>query len=185
MRLTDLITETVDTESIAFNLWFKGSKVVDLDDRPLICFHGTHATGEIKPAGNQHFGTFTAANDRIKDVYNLIRRKQHKTFPPDHVSAPAIYPVYLAITNPLTLNDNDEWHDSDVIMNLYLLGLIDNALVDQFENGEASETWIDVVKRLGYDGVTYHNEHEDAGSFSWYPFADHQVWNIFAQKPYS
>jgi hypothetical protein len=183
MRLIDLI-ETVNTESLGFNLWFSGSKVVDDDDKPLVCFHGTHAPHEIKPAGHQHFGTFAAANDRIADVYRDIALGAHAIYPRGHASTTSVYPVYLSISNPILLPDCDDWHDADVITNLYQQGLIDLDVVHDFENGESTETWLDLVKRLGYDGVMYQNEYEDHGSMSWYPFADHQVWNIFADKHY-
>lgn len=183
MRLHDLLRETIDIRSAGFRSWFAGSKVVDARGLPLKCFHGTHMNHEIKPGGDQHFGTFAAANERIHDIYELIKTKSHDTYPPGHVSAPAIYPVYLSIKRPLTLHDC-EWVDSDVITDMHIQGLIDDDTLECYMNGENDTDWKGLAVRLGFDGVRYHNEHEDKGSLSWYPFADHQVWNIFADVPY-
>lgn len=179
MRLHDLLETAIDERS--FRKWFSGSKVIDAHGKPLLCFHGTHANHEIKPGGHQHFGTFQAANDRIKDLYDLIANHAHEVYRAGHASQPAVYPVYLAIKNPLVLADSD-WADSDVIMDMFDQGLVDIETVERSQEG--TEDWITIAKRLGYDGMRYRNDWEDANSYSWYPFDDHQVWNFFADRPY-
>lgn len=180
MRLHDLLETAIQSKD--FHQWFAGSKVVDAHGKPLLCFHGTHADKIIEPGGHQHFGTFKAANDRIADLYELIRSGHHDTYQVTHGSQPAVYPVYLSIKNPLTLSDSD-WQDSDVILDMFEQGLIDMETVERAEAGE-EEDWIGIAKRLSFDGMKYQNTHEDAQSYSWYPFSDHQVWNFFADKSY-
>ena len=179
MRYHDLLTD-VNIKSPQFQQWFKGSRVVDLATKaPLICYHGTTKPHEIQPAAHQHFGTFKAADERID---YLLRH--HNV---DYIEAPHIYPVYLSIKNPLPLEDDGEWEDADVVSNMHQQGLIDDKTLEDFQSGDAYNTysdWISLAKHLGYDGMVYENYFEDVGSTSWYPFSDHQVWNIFANKPY-
>lgn len=176
MRYHELLSEA-NIKSPRFQEWFKGSKVVDRLRAPLVCFHGTLVPYEIKPAGQQHFGTFAAADERIKE-------KIHSAEFSTGDVAPHIYPVYLNIKKPLMLDDNGEWEDADVISQLHERGLVDSQTLERFQAGEDPRSWIDICKSLGYDGVVYKNEYEDAGSLSWYPFSDHQVWNTLADHPY-
>ena len=193
MRYHELLTE-VDINSTEFKQWFHGSKVIDLKTKaPLICYHGTTTSHEIQPGGEQHFGTFKAANDRILDKLGISEFSGINTVPmtlqdngdlKNTWDAMHIYPVYLSIKTPIILEDQGEWFDPDVINQLFEQGLIDQKTVERFENAEDHRTWVDVCKELGYDGAVYENQWEDAGSTSWYPFSDHQVWNIFSNKPY-
>lgn len=192
MRYRELLTE-IDTESSKFKQWFNGSKVIDLITKaPLICYHGTTQPHEIQPAGLQHFGTFKAANQRILDKLGIpaytdidqtpliLRGSQlHHSWDALH-----IYPVYLSIKHPVPLEDNGQWEDADIISQLFEEGLVDKDTLELFQSGDDPRDWITVCEELGYDGVVYENQFEDAGSTSWYPFSDHQVWNIFANTPY-
>lgn len=180
MRYRELLNE-VDINSAKFKQWFNGSKVIDLKTKaPLVCYHGTTKPHEIQPAGEQHFGTFKAANQRMLDKLGLedFTNINHSW------EAFHIYPVYLSIKTPVILEDNGDWEDSDVIMQLFEQGLVDETTLELFQNSNDSRDWITLCKELGYDGVVYQNQFEDAGSTSWYPFSDHQVWNIFANEPY-
>ena len=182
MLLFELISPALNLS--AFQKWFAGSKVVDKFRNPLLCFHGTHVNHEIKPTAYQHFGTFEAANDRISELYAIIKSNSHKQYDKSYSSTPAIYPVYLSIKNPLKLPDCGEWFEAEVVSSMYQQNLIDLETMTRFENGESTEDWTGLAIRLGYDGVRYINEHEDIGSISWYPFKDHQVWNAFANSHY-
>lgn len=191
MRYRELLNE-VDINSAKFKQWFKGSRVIDPKTKaPLVCYHGTTKPHEIQPAGEQHFGTFKAANERILDVLGIEDFTQDQTpmiLQGDKLlhslEASHIYPVYLSIKTPVILEDNGDWEDSDVIMQLFEQGLVDETTLELFQNGEDSRDWVAICKELGYDGIVYQNQFEDAGSTSWYPFSDHQVWNIFANEPY-
>lgn len=105
----------------AFRAWFKDSKVVDNDGRPLVVYHGTpnggfsdfsdnlkgtrtgHAAGDV----GFHFTDSPEHAEAYSEGYKLqgietYRKKFGKE--PDGIAMPAgasVYPVYLSLQNPL------------------------------------------------------------------------------------
>ncbi len=125
----------VDVESENFKKWFDGSKVVDDNGKPLRVYHGTSA--EFNEFDNNysedtgiHFGTQKAANRRIESNIDEFR---------DNIDGYRIVPVYLAIKNPLRVDD----YGGD---------------------RESWETAIGDAKDNGYDGLVYRNEFEGDGT---------------------
>jgi len=79
------------TDTLAFKRWFRGSKVVDEQGRPLVVYHGTRSDVEIT-AFRDSFddGIFFTSDPEYANQY---------TDRPDGGQG-AIYPVYLSIQNP-------------------------------------------------------------------------------------
>lgn len=175
-----------------FRNWFKGSKVVDSNGKPLVCFHGsTNVFDKFYPLS--HFGTISAASEFAKNN---------------------ITPVYLSIKNPLKYVDEGgesdalavELFDQDLITlkefkEIYAEfdGLID-AINEEMgmdidpDNAESVKSVIDflsttmkmnkeklvsILAKKGYDGLYYINQMEDKGSISWVILYPNQVWPIF------
>ena len=83
----------------AFWKWFKGSKIVDKDGNPLVCYHGTPNAGfeEFKPMS--HF----TKNKDYADVYQG-RSASSIQYKPT-ADNPQTYEVYLSIKNPFDTRD--------------------------------------------------------------------------------
>lgn len=180
-----------------FKNWFKGSKVVDSNGRPLVCFHGTKVTfNSFMPLS--HFGTSRAAGEFVNDEkYNNN-----------------ITPVYLSIKNPLEIKDEDNYacnlgfdmysqgfityeemleiYDTrynknlnDEIQEICLKYNIDldkkRTNFSAFVKGYKINTkkFVSIFQNKGYDGMYYKNTSEDFGSISWIIFDSKQVWPIF------
>ena len=141
--LASMPPRTARTESEAFRRWFGDSKVVNADGTPMVVYHGTATRADFDTFsrtddGGYHFGTAAAASERA-DVSSLEMPQR-------------VMPVYLAIKNPLTVEDQGGW-----------------------------EAWSDVIdraKRQGYDGIRYRNVEEDAGSESWIAFRPEQIKSV-------
>ena len=90
-------------ESEAFKRWFKDSKVVDEDGKPLVVYHGSPDVRGIFAKGFGRYtsdGTwFAAADYRVADSYADDRRAF------DYQNAePQTIPLYLSIRNPLIVD---------------------------------------------------------------------------------
>lgn len=118
------MTESV-IDSPRFKRWFSGSKVVDEDGNPLICYHGTVSwKGQFKQwRPFTHFGTSRASTDAIMRRYDDIIGKN-----PITPYRSRIYPVFLSIKNPISMDDDEDLqHGPDQYqMELKTQLLIDN-----------------------------------------------------------
>lgn len=177
-----------------FRNWFKGSKVVDSNGKPLVCFHGTKVTFDsFRPLS--HFGTIEASN-RFVDNKPLDIEREFRIN--DNIT-----PVYLSIKNPLEIKDEDNYAP-DLGFDMYKQGFISyDELIDVYDNirygknlndelqkiitdkninvsnkrpnfplflqnaGYKLNTkkFISIFKNKGYDGFYYKNEIEDEGVF--------------------
>lgn len=92
-----------------FNKWFKGSKVVETNGDPLLCYHGTPKGGfyvfntiegvDKKTKWQLLFGShFT--NDKEQGEYYMGNNKRNKN--------KMLYTVFLSIKNPLDVTKNGE-----------------------------------------------------------------------------
>jgi hypothetical protein len=194
MRFRELF-EQVDTGSAAFRTWFAGSKVVDTNGDPLLCYHGSHHwTADIKQFRPlSHFGTLKAANSRINHQQQIGYES-------------AIYPVYLSIKHPLQLIDRrGVQHDVNRLSDYLAYGTFDrfnsnarsrNARygvisLDDYDairhaessHGGGTAVLIERASKAGYDGFFYRNAVEHRGSTSWVIFSPAQVWPLYANGP--
>ena len=166
--------------SPAFREWFRGSKVVDPQGAPLVCYHGSFVDVQGPWRVFTHFGTAEAASHRANpDGYDL-----------DQIDGPPrIYPVFLRITNPIWYEDDPsedpEVGPWDALDNLMATVTIDPAEVQAIKAmwrtpSEQTERLAQLFERHGHDGLAYRNRVEDAGSVSWVVFRDDQVWSAFS-----
>lgn len=193
-----------DIQSAAFKNWFKDSKVVDENGGPLVVYHGTardieafSTTGD--PLGfddgaiGAHFGTVSAANDRIGDTSTVDAKigRAPKPF--------QIIPTYLAIDNPLRMDDmaarfvsddgdrltaqeaegrgdvlSQSWEDAEEVAEVLLRdGVFD---IDQFEEARGDFGEIQrILTELGHDGIVYENVVEGNGEDSYIAFDPTQI----------
>jgi|LULO01.1.fsa_nt_gb GNAT superfamily N-acetyltransferase len=158
------------TKSPEFKKWFKGSKVVDENGKPLVVYHGTKTEGgfeeftsKLSPRnqkGNQFYFSDNAmiANRYAKNPYGFDG---------------SIFPVYLSFQNPLIIDaKGDFWsssslsdqikkskkeHDSVIIKNVKDSGGIQNQYIafeptqikSIFNKGEFSQESKSIMKDEG------------------------------------
>lgn len=145
------------TDTPAFREWFGDSKVVDDQGKPLVVYHGTNAVFDAFNTGRSEMGSHFGSE------------QQASAFPG------AVGSYYLALKNPLRLQDYGQWDPANVVAAASDLGLIDAALVDDIldmPSAEAIAAAQAVIKNAGYDGIIYLNRREglevsedDQGSF--------------------
>lgn len=156
------ICESTDGD---FEAWFRGSKVVDENGDPLICYHGTFSNIDEFFVGT-HFGDQIAAQTRIDHRH---RDKDYPLFSKHHDGK--VYPVYLSIKNPLRVEDNHGMRNGyDYAFEVKRLGLINDAtyreVTDTGSPGVARHRLFRILTRMGYDGFVYRNVVEgDADSW--------------------
>jgi hypothetical protein len=108
---------TDDPEALKnFWNWFRGSKVVDAQGRPLVVYHGTgsdfkefmsNKVGQNFKAS--HLG-FYFTNAAIPDILNGFGfGSTASEYATNAGGNPTVMPVYLSLKNPLILDDSHEW----------------------------------------------------------------------------
>lgn len=162
------------TPTPAFNNWFGASKVVNADGAPLVVHHGTRAKFDVfKPTGKAlgpHFGTLKSAEDRLASRALLERD-----------GTAIIMPVTLAIQKPLRLRDLRDWTPWKIYDALRYGQLKKSAAAIPTPPAHSGDeqTYFAILilhlQSLGYDGTSYKNQFEDAGSRSWVPFDPAQI----------
>jgi hypothetical protein len=121
-----------------------------------------------------HFGTKEAAMDRLKQ---LKKRKTKFAY---------LYKVKLNMTSPAKVNDYPEYDDEDY--KKYLMWLNDAKTFSSTisndiatlqiwgEDGHnVKDFFIEIMEKMGYDGLVYDNEVEDVGFDSFVIFNPKQV----------
>jgi ADP-Ribosyltransferase in polyvalent proteins len=95
-----------------FRKWFKRSKVVDKDGKPLIVYHGTKARIDFSVFRTDeremgaHFGNKAQAGDFVDPSIVVLGDSATSRY-----QVPRVYPVYLSIQNPLRLKDEGDFTD--------------------------------------------------------------------------
>jgi hypothetical protein len=187
-----------------FKEWFGDSVVTKENGDPMKVMHATRfeeAIDEFLPL--THFGTAKAANDRVSPTQAADSAWGATT----NDQRTRIYPVYLAMENPLAIgreqgfSDSDGWADDGDMVRQFAAVLNQQArdtddaakaraaskLQTLFELSEAEKIEPEEVRReaatileeLGYDGVTYTNIIEDPGSTSYIVLRPQQVKSAF------
>jgi hypothetical protein len=173
-----LVVERADVSSPEFRKWFAGSKVVDGQGRPLLCYHGTRITFTTFQSGS-HFGDVDAANTRLANL--------EKDPPRFSAHQGVVKPVYLSIKNPLRIVDDKGLSDGyDLANAVRKTGAITD---DEFRYIDdtpyatiARRRLFDVLSRKGFDGLVYKNTVEGS-SDSWVIFRPDQVWHMTLKAP--
>ncbi len=153
------------TNTEAFKRWFKDSKVVDADGKPLVVYHGTRTGGfnEFKPnfrKGEQlgfgmHFASSRDFAQRYAEDDTVARRGK----------SPQVYDTYLSIQNPLNANSIVYEGTKEFDLASRLAG--SKLFTQKSEDGRRAafmQNAIDstspqraekLIKEAGYDGVFY------------------------------
>lgn len=157
------------TNTAAFKQWFAGSKVTFNDGKtPLVMFHGT--------SRNQDGDAFTIF-DTYASNYGLMGQGGYFTADPDVASqytrkgrgdAPTVYPVYLAIKNPLDMDasaDRAKWiaqfdgiedfHEGGDTNESWYRAAEDLVREEMLPRWEGAEIMQDGLRGMGYDGITH------------------------------
>lgn len=166
-RWITLCESMVITNSPEFQAWFAGSKVVDKQGNPQRMYHATEENFDTFWPWS-HFGTATAANQRLADRQT------------DYEKGAAyghIIPVYLQITNPLRVSDQESSDEATFL----------NAIVRRKYGGiDMNTARRQGVRRAltnaGYDGLVYRNRMEDRGRNSWVVFDKSQVRSAISSE---
>ena len=129
-----------------FDKWFKGSKVVDKNGNPLICYHGTPNGGFTSFKSNSHF---TSDKDYAEVYYNQGASSISYKKTADN---PMTYAVYLSIKNPF---DTRIQKCRDIFLNEYQAyyspDLTERGMIDWLEVEELTE-WLK-ENHPEYDGI--------------------------------
>lgn len=139
-----------------FASWFEGSKVVDENGDPLVCYHGTLNTFDEFYSGT-HFGDTVAASQRVYD-----KKKEGYRFGGHHG---LVYPVYLSIKNPLRIIDDQGLIDAyDLARASEKVGAITpeemKSLQAEYPSTRARRRLFALLRERGYDGFVYQNNVE-------------------------
>ena len=139
-----------------------------------ILYHGTLKTlSSFKPF--THFGTASAAKDRLEDLDNGSEAFDNKA---------KIYAVKLNVKNAAKLSrdisDNHTLRD-------YVIGLIESGSITK-EEADTVRTAAQLIKLLrskNYDGMMYRNRMEDPGSMSYVILDSSQAQIVKTHKLYT
>lgn len=143
------------TETPEFKVRFEGSKVVDVDGRPLMVYHGTSADFTRFDLG--YYGDSTGIGDLGEGIYFIDSPEMASGFAQGEGAN--VRPSYIAAKN---LADNKVINSPE----------IQNALDDGMGFTSVAET----LQKMGYDGVRY--KHSD-GSTEYMVFSPDQVISAF------
>lgn len=144
------------TDTPNFKNWFKSSKVVDEQGKPMVLYHGAKS-GDITQfntsggKGKTHgTGLFMSADPSVANTYTPRRE------------GGTIYPVYVSMQNPLVVDfAGKNWNQGDNDSVIELPDGTQDSLLDYFGAGQDETVSTDDVARLarerGHDGVIIRN----------------------------
>lgn len=152
-----------------FKNWYGHSRV------PKVVYHFTGADFDefdtTRSDLGSHFGNLAQASFRA----DLLTGRPGDT--------PNIMPVWLSIQNPLRLKDTGSFHADAIAKQLVSKGIIDRDYAKRMVK-EIEADWkkkkhydaevVQAIKKAGYDGVVYKNQHEGDGD-SWIIFDPNQA----------
>ena len=155
-------------ETPGFAKWFEGSKVVNADGSPMVMYHGTDADSDFNvfntyDAVGSHFGTLEQAHERA-DAGILDTVANGAVI--SSARGQRIMPVYLAIKNPLRLQDLGTWSPDYVATELLSRGIMNQEEVDRMDDDDyhnGDEMIRTALEDSGYDGIVYLNRNEAIG----------------------
>lgn len=136
------------TETAKFKTWFRGSKVVDGNGKPLIVYHGTaddfaefkHGHANKKDNGWLGQGFYFTNDTEISNSYTNLKAG----------ASPNVMPVYLSLKNPYqaTLEDKQRL-----------------MLAERRGDNEAAAKWTQELAAKGHDGVILSYGHIQNGDY--------------------
>ena len=155
-------------ETPAFKNWFRDSKVVDDQGKPLVVYHGTN-----KSEDGQAFSSF----DTYGSNYGLMGQGSYFTREPNIASdytkkgkgdSPTVYPVYLSIKNPIDMDakanpkewlekfpDAKSYHDGGDTNQSWYRAAEEAMMDNQIPAYEGAEAMQEGLRSMGYDGIKH------------------------------
>lgn len=158
----------VKTNTPEFKRFFKDSKVVDENGKPLVMFHGTNKSqdGEAftqfdtyaSNYGLMGMGSYFTADTNVASSYTTKGKGD----------APSVYPVYLSIKNPLDMEGKadpgkwiaqfdgiEEFHEGGDTNESWYRAAEDLMADQELPKWEGAEAMQDGLRAMGYDGITH------------------------------
>lgn len=180
-----------------FQTWFKGSKVVDKNNKPELVFHYSASEYHFdKFKSFSHFGTNKAAEERFDYFYDgddeitqigftvpCFLNIKKPMFIEDFQSSSNMLAYDLYINDKITFEElynvsNNSF--KELIKTESDFNNIDQKYFSHFDFDD--KKLVKLLSNKGYDGFCYINEVEDVGSMSWIIFNPNQVWRLFSKK---
>ena len=145
----------VDTTSPEFRAWFKGSKVVDADGKPLVVYHGTIHDFSSFNAGQYSGLIFLTPS---KEFANDFAARYQTAFAKGEPFDPNVMPVYVSASN--IFDFRNPRHVRELVSELKSRGIKFNAAGIGRGDWDALELSgrPKVMQELGFDGL-YIKEH--------------------------
>jgi hypothetical protein len=134
--------------SSAFKAWFAGSMVVDTCGQPLVVYHGTFCES-ILTFETDILGAFFSTDASVAEHYGREN---------------TIYPVYLAIHNPLIADArNSPWDEIEFTPDMRVMAKIAGFKFEGYEDGTIdADTLAKLARAAGHDGLIVRNVYESA-----------------------
>lgn len=194
-----LVVKEPVQKKINFDNWFKDSKVVGKDGRPLVVYHSGDFDEQLNPIFQDslqgiHFGTKAAAFDRFKgkptedfvksaDVYfsdeengwvwDSNGQESLTSFGSEEAARQDLDAAALEVEANQEIDQDDfEANTTKVFLS------IKNP---KYTNIDAGSDWSEVIekaKKQGHDGIIYTNKYEDPGSRSYIIFDSRQAKSV-------
>lgn len=194
-----LVVKEPVQRKINFDNWFKDSKVVGRDGKPLVVYHSGDFDEQLNPIFQDslqgiHFGTKAAAFDRFKgkptedfvksaDVYfsdeengwvwDSNGQESLTSFGSEEAARQDLDAAALEIEANQEIDQDDfESNTTKVFLS------IKNP---KYTNIDAGSDWSEVIekaKKQGHDGIIYTNKYEDPGSRSYIIFDSRQAKSV-------
>ena len=191
---------SVDTRDIEFKEWFgdwedpsalssrrkaPSSVVVSDDGNPTVMYHGTTKDFQEFEVG------LPGTNSNVFGSWNTTRNAIFFTPDPEHanvftsqceeIKGGNIRPVYLNIQSPLDFRNGV---DDSILDEFSEYGINRNWLVDfgwEHLDDEDGKLFVDVAKKIGYDGVIFVDENPETHNISetYAVFSPNQIRSIF------
>jgi len=146
--------------------WFSGSRVVDTYGSPLVVYHGTRSSSPIEGFSYEMIGSSTDPGFMGRGFYfgdrdTALNYAGYFKFANTELGG-TVYPVYLALKNPLVLYgkmEKNRIRDRGVLAR-EAVGLPRSASADDVRNSAIS---------MGYDGVMYSDDLGYSEYVAFYP----------------
>ncbi|MBA3578918.1 MAG: ParB N-terminal domain-containing protein [Gemmatimonadaceae bacterium] len=147
------------TDTPAFRAWFRNSKVVDVDGKPLVVYHGTRNANDLVS-----FDPDKAKSEGKAFYFShspLLKEPSGNAETYTEAEGGAVLPVYLSLENPLVIGFTEPMPVDESKID----GWLDR--MDKFNRGldYTKESYvksnIDEAKRRGHDGVIIRGIEDD------------------------
>jgi hypothetical protein len=152
-----------------FKRWFRNSRIVDSNGRPLVVYHGTQgkfkAFDTAQSELGSHFGTKNQANEFVQTPESEMSREGWAEAVRFEGRTDQIFPVYLSMQNPIRMKDTGRWIPSRIAKRLQLEGML-TPEQSKYISSLPLNTPVQIkalqklLKDSGVDGIVYLNRYE-------------------------